>query len=71
MKLPFFPYFKYQVDMSQRLGDTELTKAGSTRAQTDSIGSQIIHSKGTAYDITKYQAFLTKYEIVCPFKGKF
>ena len=38
------------------------------RAQRDSIRSQTIHSKGTAYDITKYQTFLTKYGIVCPFK---
>ena len=40
------------------------------RAQRDSIRSQTIHSKGTAYDIAKYQTFL-KYGIVCPFKRKF
>ena len=38
------------------------------RAQRSSISSQTILSKGTAYDITKYQTSLTKYEIVCPFK---
>ena len=37
------------------------------RAQRDSIRSQTTHSKGTAYDITKYQTFLTKYGMVCPF----
>ena len=42
-----------------------------TRAQRDSIRSQTILSKGTADDITKYQTFLTKYEIVCPFKRTF
>ena len=41
------------------------------RAQRDSIRSQTIHSKGTAYDITKYQTILTKYGIVCPFKRTF
>ena len=30
------------------------------RAQREYIRSQTIHSKGTAYDITKYQTFLTK-----------
>ena len=42
---------------------------GQYRAQRDSIRSQTFHSKGTAYDITKYQTFLTKCGIVCPFKG--
>ena len=41
------------------------------KAQSDSIRSQTIHYKGTSYDITKYQTFLTKYEIVCPLKGHF
>ena len=38
------------------------------RAKRESIRSQTIHIKGTAYDITKYQTFLTKYGIVSPFK---
>ena len=29
------------------------------RAQRNSIGSQSLHSKGTAYDITRYQIFFT------------
>ena len=33
------------------------------RAQRDSIRSQPIHAKGTAYGVTKYQTFLTKYGI--------
>ena len=41
------------------------------RAMKDSLRSQTIYSKGTAYDITKYKTFLTKYGIVCPFKGTF
>ena len=38
------------------------------RAQRDSIRSQTFHSKGTAYDITKYETFFTKHGIVYPFK---
>ena len=41
------------------------------KAQRDSIRRQTLHYKGTAYDITKYQTFLTKYGIVCPFKRTF
>ena len=41
------------------------------KAQRDSIRNQTFHSKGTAYDITKYQTFLTKYGIVCLFKRTF
>ena len=39
----------------------------TSRAQRDSIRSQTFPSIGTAYDITKYETFLTKYGIVCPF----
>ena len=41
------------------------------RAQRDSIRSQTIHTKGKAYVTTKYQTFLTKYGIVCPFERTF
>ena len=41
------------------------------RAQRDSIRSQTFHSKWTAYDITKYETFHTKYGIVCSFKRTF
>ena len=34
------------------------------RAKRESIRSQLIHSKGSAYDITKYQTFLTKYVLL-------
>ena len=40
-------------------------------AQRPSIGSQKIHYKGTAFNITKYQTFLTKYGLVCHFKMTF
>ena len=43
----------------------------NAKVQRDSIRSQTLHSKGTAYDITKYQTFLTKYGIVCHFKRTF
>ena len=43
----------------------------TNRAQRDSIRSQTFHSKGAAYDITKYQTFLTKYKILCPFLRTF
>ena len=36
-----------------------------------SIRSKTIHSKGTAYDISKYKTFLTKYGLVCHFKRTF
>ena len=42
------------------------TCMGAHRPQRDSIRSQTLHSKGTAYDITKYQTFLAKYGILCP-----
>ena len=42
-----------------------------SRAQRDNIRSQTIHSKGTAYAITKYQTFINKYGIVCPFQRAF
>ena len=42
-----------------------------TRVQRDSIRSQTLHSKGTAYGITKYQIFLVKYGILCSFKRTF
>ena len=41
------------------------------RAQRDSISSQTLHSKGTAYGITIYKTFLTKYGIVWPFRRTF
>ena len=41
------------------------------RAQRESIRSQTIHSKGTAYDIIKYKTFLTKYGLLCPFERTF
>ena len=41
------------------------------RAQRDNIRSRTTHSKGTEYDITKYQTFITKYGMVCPFKRTF
>ena len=40
-------------------------------AQRESIRSQTIHFTRTAYDITKYKTFFTKYEIVCPFERTF
>ena len=35
------------------------------RAQGDSIRSQKLHSKGTAYDIPTYQTFVSKYGDIC------
>ena len=52
-------------------GTRKFSDSVRNKAQRDSIRSQTIHSKGTAYDITNYQTFLTKYEIECPFKRTF
>ena len=41
------------------------------RAKRDSLRSQTFSSKGTVYDITKYQTFLTKYGTVFSFKKAF
>ena len=63
-KLPTFSHQLEHVGPNKQISDIYLL----IRAQRDSIRSQTLHSKGTSYDITKYQTFLTKYGIVCPFK---
>ena len=65
-------HLRWLAKCSKFLVGQKITAGWQTlRAQRDSIRSQTFHSKGTAYDITKYPTFLTKYEIVCPFKRKF
>ena len=63
----FFPFLPLSPHCIMQLNRT----LACFRAQRDSIRSQTLHSKGTAYDITKYQTFLTKYGKVCPFKRTF
>ena len=56
---------------SLNCGTQHCLTIGLFRAQRDSIRRQTLHSKRTAFDITKYQTFLTKYDIVCPLKRTF
>ena len=60
-----------QFNCDQCFRHYHLDCCSQVRAQRDSIRGQTLHYKGTAYDITKYETFLTRYGIVCPFKRTF
>ena len=60
------------IKMSNWKGSSKcVTKITHNRAQRESIRSQTIHSKGTAYYINKYQTFPAKYGTICHFKRIF
>ena len=68
----FLFYFNYEkLHILSLLNCHVCENKGRHRAQRDSVRSQTIHFKGTAYYITKYQIFLTKYGLACNFKKKF